>query len=194
MILGPKFDQFVSLLQSFHSIGPQRFEPGKQCLVRTVSPPNPNQVSRIGAQQPAVNEILVLADDDSALASGGQRTFEVFAVHFVSAWSFIDCPPHLDPLPQGGGETYREFGVRSPSPPSGERVGVRGRACANNRRFRPCAPCAPSVRARFQTARLQARLVTDDISYGGDGRNRGQRRCEYGVCRILAQVPVAPSP
>jgi hypothetical protein len=130
----------------------------------------------------------------SMLMSGGQGRFEVFAVHFVSAWLFIGRPPHLDPLPQGGEETYREFGVRSPSPPSGERVGVRGRACANNRRFRPCAPCAPSVRARFQTARLQARLVTDDISCGADGRNRGQRRCEYGVCRILAQVPVAPSP
>jgi len=67
---GAKFDQFVSLLQSFHSVGPKRFEPGKQRAVRTISSPNPNQANRIGAQEPAVNEILVLADDDSALASG----------------------------------------------------------------------------------------------------------------------------
>jgi len=77
VILGPKFNQFVSLLQSFHSIGPQRFEPGKQCLVRTISSPNPNQVNRIGAQQPAVNKILVLADDDSALVSGALSNYRV---------------------------------------------------------------------------------------------------------------------
>ena len=30
MFLRPKFNQFLSLLQSFHSVGPQRFEPSEQ--------------------------------------------------------------------------------------------------------------------------------------------------------------------
>src|SRR5213593_78352 len=36
-MFGPKFDQLVALLQPFHSVRPQRFEPGKQRTVRTIS-------------------------------------------------------------------------------------------------------------------------------------------------------------
>ena len=69
----------------------------------------------------------------------------------------------LDLLPQAAEETGRVCGacrrdVRvfgTPSPPSGERVGVRGQAWASNRRFHLCALSVPSVRARFQTAPLQ---------------------------------------
>ena len=59
-----------SLLQSFHSVGPQRFEPCDQRPVGTIAFPNPNQLDRLGAQKPMVNEVLVLADDDSVLTSG----------------------------------------------------------------------------------------------------------------------------
>src|SRR6266566_9395543 len=45
-MLGPKFNQLVALLQPFHSVRPQRFEPRKQRPVRTISSPNPNQVNR----------------------------------------------------------------------------------------------------------------------------------------------------
>jgi hypothetical protein len=61
-----------------------------------------------------------------------------------SGWSL------LDPLPQGGEENRRErccgllqFGVQTPSPPSGERVGV-GQTWASNRRFPLCPPFSPS--------------------------------------------------
>ena len=56
----------------------------------------------------------------------------------------------------------RVFGALTPSPPSGERVGVRGQAWAGNRRFLPRGPSVPSVRARSQTGLLRVRPAIDD--------------------------------
>ena len=88
--------------------------------------------------------------------------------------SLLSSPPHLNPLSRWGrGNSpsrpaenrvgaLNQARVSSPSPPSGERGGVRGRSGVSNRRFPLCAPSAPSARARSQSARLQARRVIDD--------------------------------
>ncbi len=66
----PQLNKLLSLLQSFHSVGPERFEPCEQRPVRTISFPNPDQGDRLVAQEPMVHKIFVLADYDGLVASG----------------------------------------------------------------------------------------------------------------------------
>ena len=69
-LLRPQFNKLLSLFQPFHSVRPQRLKPGKQCTIRTIPLPNPNQLHGLGAQKPVVNEIFIFADNDGVLSSG----------------------------------------------------------------------------------------------------------------------------
>lgn len=67
--LRSQLDEFLSLLQPLHSVGPERPEPIKESPVRTVSLANPDKRNRLIAQQPLVNEVFVLTDDDEGVSS-----------------------------------------------------------------------------------------------------------------------------
>ena len=62
--LRPQFNELIALLQAFRDVGPHGFDPDEQDLGRAVSFANPDESSRAVAEKPAVNEVLVLADDD----------------------------------------------------------------------------------------------------------------------------------
>ena len=62
--LRSQFNELLSLLQAFQNFRPHWFDPRKQRLFGTVSFANPDEGRRAVAEKPAVNEVLVLADDD----------------------------------------------------------------------------------------------------------------------------------
>lgn len=75
--LRSQFNELLSLLQAFQNFRPHWFDPRKQRLFGTVSFANPDEGRRAVAEKPAVNEVLVLADDDGVLFTG------VFPEHWI---------------------------------------------------------------------------------------------------------------
>ena len=78
-----QLDKLLALFQSIQSVGPEQFQPFRQSLVRTIPYTNPNQSNRSVAQDPAVNEILIFADDNGVLRLGALPNYRV--IRFVQA-------------------------------------------------------------------------------------------------------------
>lgn len=68
--LRPQLDELLSLLQLLHRVRPQWFEPIQQCAIRTIPLANPDECDGPVTQEPVINEILILADDDGLLVQG----------------------------------------------------------------------------------------------------------------------------
>src|SRR2546422_11292529 len=49
--------------------GPERLDPGQQCLIGAVAFANPDEPNRAAAQNPAINEVFVFADDNGVTKS-----------------------------------------------------------------------------------------------------------------------------
>lgn len=62
--LRAKLDEPFSLLQPLHDVRPERPEPAQQILSRAVALSHPNEGCRLVAQEPAIDEIFILRDDD----------------------------------------------------------------------------------------------------------------------------------
>jgi hypothetical protein len=77
VLLRAEFDEVVSLFQLFNSIIPERFKPGEHRAIRTVTLPNPNKWNGLVAQNPVIDEVFVLADDDGAVVSSALPNYRI---------------------------------------------------------------------------------------------------------------------
>ena len=59
------FDQTFALFEAFDCVGPERFQPRHQRLVRAIGFTNPHERDWRFAQQPPIDEVFVLGDEDA---------------------------------------------------------------------------------------------------------------------------------
>ena len=62
-----QLDQTFALLETLDCLGPERLQPRQQRIVRAVAFADPHQRNRCWAQQPSIDEVLVLRHEDAAV-------------------------------------------------------------------------------------------------------------------------------
>ena len=103
-----EFDQLLALLQPFQSFRPKRFEPCDQDTIGTIPFANPDDTHSLRLEQPTINKILILADDDELLFTRVlpyDRIIHRLQVMLHDVTGLM--PPFLNPARQG----RRELGI-----------------------------------------------------------------------------------